>query len=591
MMRAVPQPRDLRALALRWGPLAACALVLVLHSLVYDFVTDDAYISFVYARNLADHGELTFNLGDPVEGYTNFLWTVLLAVCMKLGISPEVASRVLGTGFAIGTLVVVMRLGEVLGKGRSLWDHLAPALLALSAGYACWSSGGLETQMFTFWVALALYAYARADAEPRWMRRFGVFLALAALTRPEGLLIAAVLGVHRLAINLARDRRGKPTSDELMGALWFVIIVGCYNVWRWRYYGHWLPNTAYVKALGETSEGYDAKIHAAGWHYLWVWLWQTRLLFALPLAVAGLAVARPHSSRFTMGTAALAVALAYVPYTVDVGGDFMGLHRFIMPLFVIAAVGVALGLRLGIDRVPERYRRFAGPGAAAVLLGLFAWSQIALTRESVRWGNFESDNGIDTPAYLRAFTADRAAIGKHMQSCYTDEDFAVFGGVGAQPYYGEIAGIDLFGLVSWDVAHCSPRARPRPGHNKWAPAELLARQPRRDGHFCPPRVGKRYDWSRVEGGPPTFWFACYAIHGDPYKQPGAFQGVCPPQPAGEYEKVTLHIGCTDPGHTSHPAGWQPASPELRMGGRFYTFWKRKDRQLLPSCRGVVEPRR
>jgi hypothetical protein len=64
----------------RWLVLSIAALVLVLHSLAYNFVTDDAYISFVYSRNLAEHGQLAFNLGHPVEGYTNFLWTVILGL-------------------------------------------------------------------------------------------------------------------------------------------------------------------------------------------------------------------------------------------------------------------------------------------------------------------------------------------------------------------------------------------------------------------------------------------------------------------------------------------------------------------------------
>src|SRR5262245_41477338 len=62
----------------RWLLLGLAVVVLVVHSLAYNFVTDDAYISFVYSRNLAEHGELTFNLAQPVEGYTNFLWTFVL---------------------------------------------------------------------------------------------------------------------------------------------------------------------------------------------------------------------------------------------------------------------------------------------------------------------------------------------------------------------------------------------------------------------------------------------------------------------------------------------------------------------------------
>src|SRR5579859_4180196 len=86
--------------------LAVAAAALVAHSLVFNFVTDDAFISFVYSRNLAQHGQLVFNLGERVEGYTNFLWTVLLAGLMKIGLPPELMSRLLGTAFAIATMIV-----------------------------------------------------------------------------------------------------------------------------------------------------------------------------------------------------------------------------------------------------------------------------------------------------------------------------------------------------------------------------------------------------------------------------------------------------------------------------------------------------
>ncbi len=133
--------------------LCASALALVAHSLVWNFVTDDAFISFVNARNLADAGQLVFNLGERVEGYTNFLWTVLLAGFMKVGLLPELMSRLLGTVFAIGSFFVSARLVRKLrGGDASAWDAVPAIFLCASTGYACWASGGLETQMFTFFV-------------------------------------------------------------------------------------------------------------------------------------------------------------------------------------------------------------------------------------------------------------------------------------------------------------------------------------------------------------------------------------------------------------------------------------------------------
>src|SRR5882762_9314504 len=107
---------------LRWLLLGVAAVVLVVHSLAYNFVTDDAYISFVFSRNLAEHGQLAFNLGHPVEGYTNFLWTFVLGVAMVVGIPPEWSSRVLGTACALGTLYLVMRIMDRAVGRKSPWS-------------------------------------------------------------------------------------------------------------------------------------------------------------------------------------------------------------------------------------------------------------------------------------------------------------------------------------------------------------------------------------------------------------------------------------------------------------------------------------
>src|SRR5215468_6411257 len=146
----------------RWLVLGAAAIALIVHSLAYQFVTDDAYISFVFSRNFAEHGELTFNLGQPVEGYTSFLWTFVLGVAMLAGIPPEWSSRVLGTACGLATLYVVFRLAErALGR-RSAWAAVPALLLACSSGFACWTSGGLETQLYTLLVAAALDAMIAA---------------------------------------------------------------------------------------------------------------------------------------------------------------------------------------------------------------------------------------------------------------------------------------------------------------------------------------------------------------------------------------------------------------------------------------------
>jgi arabinofuranosyltransferase len=523
----------------RWLLLAVAAVVLVVHTMAYNFVTDDAYISFVYARNLAEHGELTFNLGQYVEGYTNFLWTVILAAFMKLGVAPELSSRVLALACSLVTLWLLTRtMDRALGRS-SVWSAIPSLLLACSSGFACWTSGGLETQLFTMLVVVALDGLTSAVDNPRAILRTGVALALSAMTRPEGLLVAAVFGVVHLSTIVGRR---KLALVDLAGAALFLVLWAPWFYWRYRYYGYPFPNTYYVKASGPwTSPALEHVMLKNGTYYLWVWLNQTKLLFALPLALLGMIVGKPRTPRFTLALALILLAGVYIPYTVSVGGDFMGLHRFVMPLFVVAALSVTLGLEWLVRAItPAIAPRIV---AGVILVGAFAATQVLLTRASVRWGNWANDRGIDTPAFLIVYTEDRAAIGRVMASCFVEDDFSIVGGAGAQPYFGRMRGIDVFGLVSERIAHEEPRMRARAGHTKWASDRLLA----------------EYD--------PTFVFSCYAIGGKP-------NPASPPQlPCGGfwrargYEQATMFV------------------PELRQQGKYYTFLVKKTRRF--ECPGRV----
>src|SRR5262249_37166676 len=158
--------------------------------------------------------------------YTNFLWTLVLGLLMLVGAPPEWSSRVLGTACGVATLYVVFRLVErVLGR-RTAWAAVPSLVLACASGFACWSSGGLETQLFTLLVTRCLDALVAATAEPGALRRLGVLLALASMTRPEGPMIAAVLGAVWIAGKMWARLRGHASPpggrDAVLGALWFV---------------------------------------------------------------------------------------------------------------------------------------------------------------------------------------------------------------------------------------------------------------------------------------------------------------------------------------------------------------------------------
>ncbi|MGI0029935.1 MAG: hypothetical protein ACREAQ_09540, partial [Nitrososphaera sp.] len=64
--------------------------------LYYDFVLDDAFISYRYADNLARYGTLAWNVGEaPVEGFSSLSWVVLNAAAIYLGADPMAVSRLM----------------------------------------------------------------------------------------------------------------------------------------------------------------------------------------------------------------------------------------------------------------------------------------------------------------------------------------------------------------------------------------------------------------------------------------------------------------------------------------------------------------
>ena len=313
------------------------------------FLCDDAYIGFRYVRNLVEGHGLVFNPGEYVEGYTNFLWLLELAALWALtGIPPEHTAPFLSVAYTVGTLAValwwVYRTPSLPHRGLVGW--MALGLLCSSATFAVWTSaGGLETRQFTFFVLAGLVALS-VHGSRRWgLLAASLCFAAAELTRPEGLLIG---GCFLAGFALCRMLRAgwpwRPWRDwkalTLMGAP-FALVVAAHYLWRYSYYGEWLPNTYYAKY---TEPWYDA-----GFRYLAQAGIETGLYLLLPLAaLAGVARWRQHKD----GTH-LVILLAIVvhgAYLARVGGDHFEYRPldFYWPLLAVASATALqqLGARL-----------------------------------------------------------------------------------------------------------------------------------------------------------------------------------------------------------------------------------------------------
>ncbi len=534
----------------------AVSAAVVFHADRFDFVSDDAYISFRYAENLAKHGELNWNAGDwRVEGYTNFLWTVLLAVGIKAGVGPETSSRVLGSLFAVLTALVLFWLGRVLsgaggpdprrvgrlipwyreflggGGERSGWDLLPPALLSCWGAFACWASGGLETQLFTFLLLLGITQYVREERQGDRLRRSWLWFALAAMTRPEGVLVFAIVGAHRLlwtlggcAVHAAGRRPGlsrRLDNGLIRDGLWviaFGLLYGAYFAWRYEYYGHLYPNTYYVKIA--TTDA--VKTRAFGMAYLGSFLRDYRLWYYAPaillaLGTMGLWGRRGAKRVAFLWTLIVAVLPVYTWHIVRFGGDFMAMHRFFVPMLPLLALLIGLACRALVD-LP--LRRWLPRGVlfwtfiplSALLVVLFAARSTALDRRTLRTlkvrptGYDGAYDNMESVAFMKRFARDRVLVGRWLRQRVPKDALMVVGGAGAIVYHSRLPAIDSFGLSDLHVAHNTPAVHHRPGHQKRAPLHyVLSLRPevlcypglvRMQNWEYRPRPAERHRWER-----------------------------------------------------------------------------------------------
>jgi hypothetical protein len=329
------------------------------------------------------------------------------------------------------------------------------------------------------------------------------------MTRPEGVMFFGLAALFRLATWLGRERRLRPQRHEVIWAGLFGLLFVPYFVWRWRYFGWLFPNTFYVKSSGGTGTW------MLGLYYLRRFAEDYGVLFLVPLAIAG-RPARDDLPRRDLFRLTALLWLAFAAYVIKVGGDFMGLYRFILPVIPLGA----LTLQEAAHRLYIRLRPLAGARAltlaGAVVAAGFIIGSAHVTR--IATTHVGADNGIDTPAYLKKYAEDRIAVGRWFGQYAHPDDLMTVGGAGVIPYYSGIPAYDVFGLVDSTIAH-DPHmtVSNRPGHQKWgSDAYMLSRSPTLITHrYClhgpcgdenrwiPPG----YEWVRatVPGPNPTYY--------------------------------------------------------------------------------------
>jgi arabinofuranosyltransferase len=215
----------------------------------YFSLFDDEMISIRYAYNLAHGHGLVWNPGaEHIEGYSNPLWTLYMALVHLFPIPIEKTSLVIqltGMLAMMGTLYYVKAITALLTGGSQGAILLALLLTAFYFPLNNWAIiQGTEVSILTLLLTASTYLVIRALLGHLSLVIF-ILLGIGALVRLD-FIVSAIALILVLLILVPKERFRVLTQ----GIPVFLLIVLPATGLRWWYYGDLLPNTYYLKMTG-----------------------------------------------------------------------------------------------------------------------------------------------------------------------------------------------------------------------------------------------------------------------------------------------------------------------------------------------------
>lgn len=423
------------------------ALIFILHSaLFWWYIIDDAAISFVYSRSLAQgHGLVTQPGVPPVEGYSNFTWVLLCVPFFWLGMfDPHLTSKLLSVALVLASFVLLgLTLQRYFQLGRR-GIFLTLLLLATNTTFVLWTTAGLEGPLYALVIFGLLYFSTRAVLAEKVGRNsvilVGSIAALVGMTRPDGLIFAFAYPLVMLSgvRNLSNKNFRKQFALQLAGySVAWLALYGSFIVFRILYFGDIVPNTYHAKfaTVGGGPASLLGKVgHLfAGAAEMLAWPLITGLIVGTVYLIARGLFGRRHYMLLVFLVLSVAIYVI-LPY------DFIGEYRFGLPFFLILypyCIVMSMSILYSL-RMPDVRRRTVALFFVAFAL---AWGGSFFALRSVSYSN---------NAY--APFGDVAEYGGHKFNSYAsrlgvERGSVLLPDVGGALYYSKLRVYDLGALT------------------------------------------------------------------------------------------------------------------------------------------------
>lgn len=452
---------------------------------------DDANITFVYSKNIANGHGFVYNIGgEHVEGSSTMLWTLIVAVLYKIFTYPNLAILTLNIA------VITFGIGYLANTIWKTFQNRSKSLVALGIFFAwifaiptyiVWST--LPLMEFGLYSSILLVVLSllikNSQQNLSNIQKYLFYTLISALTliRPEGLFWNSLFILLYFLTSFFKNKSFKSTFKlSIWPALSFIITAILLVGFRLSYFGYPFPNTYYAKVSVDFL--YNLK---QGYYYLLSFINSNLAAFFLVILsvviVGSLFLKIVYSIKNKLPLKVLEFQLFVISLVIIAGllipvlngGDQFPQFRFIQPIWPILILPVIYIINL-IDFSFVKVKSGKAYLVGSLVLGAFF---VFYNVNNINWHKYKEQELLTLrPQFQLAY--DDQQNGKDYNEFFAPlEKLPNLGVVAAGAikltYNGDVN--DLLGLNNVEMAHANPIKVGVKNHAAFEKEVFYAQQP------------------------------------------------------------------------------------------------------------------
>jgi len=399
----------------------------------HSFASDDAFITYRYAQNLFLGNGAYFNINDNVEGYSNFLYLLLMLPGFLLNTDNiYIYSTIVNTILLYTVMFYFFRiLTKYFNRSNAL---IGTALIGLNPAIWANVTTGLETMLVLLIFVITWYIVV--FQKNIWL--LILISSLSMLARVDGFIFPIIVSVYLLL------NREKKLGVSLI--IYIISFMAIYAVVRYHYYDDIIANTYYAKVSGDLFQRFTS-----GLNYLYKQTIFNGIGFYSLFIVFYLGKNRANITQQLISFSFIYLFI-WIPYLIYIGGDLVS-ERFLLPILLISIYYFMMYYNNS-----KKYVK--------ILLLLFAF--ILSFNLIYQDGRF---------AYQNKNYDVWVNLGKFLKLAPRDYTLAI-GAAGKVPYYSQLKTIDMLGLNNKEIGKMDVNDRVfNAGHTKFNADYILSLKP------------------------------------------------------------------------------------------------------------------